>query len=401
MSRKIGVLALLCGMGLASPLISAEPADPTSVLAGSIAREVGSRLQQIAAVTESAAREIPLGAGEAPAFLADRALYVPHLLYLMFIDTNGVVRHVGPGYRFLVGLDLSQREWVKAALTTRKTMLSQAFLSLEGFHAVAFLAPVVREGQFVGVFCVAIRPGALLGEWVEIERKRASIDVWVMETSGRLLYDQDPEETGRNLFEDQLYTPHSGLVATARKAGAAPQGTARFELTPVGGKPLALVAGWESVSAAGTSWRIVATRAADEGRSPLRTLASLGIPSATEALRRLALDPAFVEAASQNLWRTVQGAMVRHYESYPCYAVQWVTPSGLVRDGYPPGNALVGYQLNPFEHASDAPLFERVQARERGIFRTGLAEGLKGVVHIEPVFFDKELLGFIYSVRVD
>lgn len=403
MRRGVWVLALL-GMVAWAPCESAEPVDPAKVLAGSIAREVGSRLEQIAAVAESAAREVPLGSSDAQAvqsFLADRALYVPHLQVLMVLDAEGVVRHVGPGYRFLAGLDLSQREWVKAGLASRTPVLSSAFLSIEGFHTVAFMAPVVREGKRKGVFCVVVRAGALLGQWVEIERKAAAFDVWVMETGGRLLYDLDSEEMGRNLIEDPLYAPHAGLVELARKVAGLRQGGAAFELTPVGGKPLPLVAGWESVSVLGTSWRIVAVRAADETRSPLRTLASLGIPSATDALRLLAVDPAFVEAASQNLWRTVHTAMARHYERYPCYAIQWVTPSGLVRDGYPPGNALVGYQLNPFEHTSDAPLLERVQARERGIFRTPLAEGLMGVVQIEPVFFGTELLGFIYSVRVD
>ncbi|MGV8041299.1 MAG: cache domain-containing protein [Thermoanaerobaculaceae bacterium] len=400
MVRNTVLLVLLIA---ATPLAAAPP-DPAATLATSIVREVQQRLVAIVAVAQAAAREAPTRSAEPEAmraFLVERARYVPHVLHVAFITDKGVVQAIGPGYRFLEGTDLSTREWIKSVLASRKPTVSRAFLSLEGFYAVAVLAPVVRSGRFVGLISVAIRPTALLADWVESARGSQPFDVWVMETGGRLLYDPDPEEVGKNLLEDGLYAPHAELTKLSRAIARARQGGSRFVFTPVAGDAMELHATWRSVTAAGTSWRVVVVGAVGEGRSPLRTLANLGLPSATEALRTLAGDTGFVEALARDERPALQAALGRYYDRYPCYAVQWMTPKGFVVGGYPPGNALVSYQLDPFENRSDTFLLERAQVGKEGIFRAPLAEGLMGVVHVVPVRAGEELVGFVYAVRVD
>lgn len=400
MVRNTVLLVLLLA---ATPLVAAPP-DPAAALATVVVREVQQRLVAIVAVAQTAAREAPTRSERPEAmreFLAERARYVPHVLHVAFISDKGVVQAIGPGYRFLEGTDLSSREWVRSALASRKTTVSRAFLSLEGFYAVAVFAPVVRGGRFVGLISVAIRPTALLATWVEPARGSQPYDVWVMETGGRLLYDPDPEEVGKNLLEDGLYAPHLELTKAGRAIAKARQGTSRLVFTPAAGDALELKVTWRSVTAAGTSWRVVVVGAIGEGRSPLRTLATLGLPSATEALRAVAADPSFAEALVRDERRTLQAVLARYYERYPCYAVQWMTPKGFVVGGYPPGNALVSYQLDPFENRSDTFLLERAQVGKEGIFRTPLAEGLMGVVHVVPVRAGEELVGFVYAVRVD
>jgi hypothetical protein len=160
-----------------------------------------------------------------------------------------------------------------------------------------------------------------------------------------------------------------------------------------------LTAVWRSVSAAGAAWRVVATSAGDAPGAE-RTLAKLGLVSAQEALRRLAVDPAVAAAALRGDWSSLRDAMARHYTRYPCYVVQWVEPSGLVPGGYPPGNALTGYQLNPFENPFDAVLQEKVQARREATFGAPLAEGQRAVFHLVPVHSGEKLVGFVYTVRV-
>lgn len=399
MDRCAALPILLLAAGLAAAPVGAAAPDPAAKLASSVAREVQQRLQAIVRVAQTAAREAPTRSpepGAMRAFLAERARWVPHVLHVAFLDEKGVVRAVAPGYRFLEGTDLGAKEWVKVALSARKPMVSKAFLSLEGFPAVAVLAPVVRSGRFVGLVSVAIRPTALLAEWVERARGEQPYDVWVMETGGRLLYDADREEVGRNLLSDALYAPHSELVQTARTIATTSQGSARFTFAPAG----ELQATWRSAAAAGTAWRVVVVASAGP-HSPLRTLASLGLPDAVEALRTLAAEAAFVEALENQASGAILSAFARYYERYPCYAVQWVTPGGFVIGGFPPGNALVSYQLDPFENNSDVLLLERIQKGTEEVFRAPLAEGLSAVVHLVPVRAQERLLGFIYSVRVE
>ena len=95
---------------------------------------------------------------------------------------------------------------------------------------------------------------------------------------------------------------------------------------------------------------------------------------------------------SRRSWRAT-------YSRYPCYAVQWVDPDGLVRGGYPEGNALTSYQLNPFENPFDTELLTRVQARAEASFETPLAEGRRGAFHVVPVKAGDTFLGMVYALR--
>nr|HRS15305.1 hypothetical protein [Thermoanaerobaculaceae bacterium] len=195
--------------------------------------------------------------------------------------------------------------------------------------------------------------------------------------------------------------PHPDLVKAGRAIAAARQGTLRFSFTPAAGEPLELRATWRSAAAAGTAWRVVVVGENRGERSPLRTLDALGLPGAADALRALAGEQGVAEAFSRDDRRALLAALSRHYERYPCYALQWVTPRGFVVGGYPPGNALMLYQLDPFQNPADTFLLERVQAGTEAVVRVPLGEGLMAVVHLVPVHADDELVGFVYSVSID
>jgi hypothetical protein len=389
----------------ARPSVMAEPTSPSGPPLDTVAREVQQRLTHIAGVVRGAAAQAPTRSRDPKAmetFLADRARYVPHVLFCAFLTPQGVVTAVAPEYGFLKGADLAGQPWVRSVLGSRKPALGRAFLSLEGIYAVPFVAPAIRDGRLVGLVSVVVDAGALLGEQVEgVAPEGAAIDVWVMEPSGRLLFDPDPEEIGKNLLDDPMYAPFPAIGEAARRVAAAAQGTSGLTWTPAdSSSPQEVTLAWRSVSALGASWRVAVARPVGEGGRAARTLAGLGTVDRIEALRRLAADPALGEAVQAGMWQTVQTALARYYTRYPCYAVQWVDPDGLVRGGHPPGNALSSYQLNPFENPFDAELLTRVQARVEATFGTPLAEGRRGTFHVVPVLAGGTFLGVVYALQV-
>lgn len=405
MSRTAAFLVMvLATVAVGFPAL-AEPASPTGSPVDTVAREVQQRLTHIAGVVRSAASQAPTRSqdpGAMEAFLADRARNVPFVLYCAFLTPQGVVTAAAPGYGFLKGADLSGQPWVRSVLKSRQPALGRALLSLEGIYAVPFVAPAIRDGRLAGLVSVVVDAGALLAAQVEeLAPGGAAIDVWVMEPSGRLLYDPDPEEIGMSLLDDPVYAPFPGIGEAARRVAAASKGTATLAWTPTDtGSPAEVAIAWRSVSALGGSWRVVVARPVGEGTSASRTLAGLGMVDRMVALRRLATDPALGRAVQAGMWQEVQTALARYYTRYPCYAVQWVDPDGLVRGGHPPGNALVSYRLNPFENPFDAELLTRVQARAEATFETPLAEGRRGTFHVVPVLAGSTFLGVVYALRV-
>jgi hypothetical protein len=405
MSRTAAVLVMLLGAVAVRPAAMAEPASPPGPTLDTVAKEVQQRLTHIAGVVRSAAAQAPTRSRDPKAmetFLASLAPNVPNLLYCAFLTPEGVVTAVAPGYGFLEGADLAGQPWVRTVLRSRKPTLGQAFLSLEGIYAVPFVAPAIRDGRLAGLVSVVIDVAALLDEQVEVVAPRgAPIDVWVMEPSGRLLFDPDQEEVGKNLLDDPMYAPFAAIGEAARRVAAAGRGTTGLTWTPADtGSPEDVTIAWRSVSALGASWRVVVARPVGEGGRAARTLAGLGTVDRIEALRRLAADPALGEAVLAGLWQNVQAALARYYSRYPCYAVQWVDPGGLVRGGHPPGNALSSYQLNPFENPFDAELLAHVQARVEATFETPLAEGRRGTFHVVPVLAGETFLGVVYALQV-
>lgn len=406
MPRAAGVLAVVLATVAAVPVAAGDQSGPARGSLDLVAREVQQRLTHIAGVVQAAAAQAPIRSRDPEAmrtFLTARAAYVPHVLFCVSMTPQGVVTAVGPGYDFLKGTDLAPREWVCTVLKSRKPQLGRAFLSLEGLYAVAFVAPTMRDGRMAGLVGVVVDAAALLGEQVTAaSHAESAADVWVMEPSGRLLYDQDQDEIGKSLLDDPLYAPFPSIGEAARRIASARQGTTRLTWTPTDtGVPLDLTIAWKSVAALGASWRVVAAWPVSGEGSAARTLAGLASVDHVEALRRLAGDPGLVEAVQAGAWGNVQAALGRYYARYPCYAVQWVDPDGLVRGGFPPGNALASYQLNPFENPFDAELLTRVQAQVEASFATPLAEGRRGMFHLVPVRAGETLLGMVYDLRVE
>ncbi|HPS78241.1 MAG TPA: PDC sensor domain-containing protein [Thermoanaerobaculaceae bacterium] len=406
MPRTVVVLAMVLAMVATVPVAAGERSGTPRASLDLVVREVQQRLTHIAGVVQAAAAQAPVRSRDPEAmrsFLTARAAYVPHVLFCVFMTPQGVVTAVGPGYDFLKGTDLASQAWVHSVLKSRKPQLGRAFLSLEGLYAVAFVAPAMRDGRMAGLVGVVVNPAALLGEQVTAASQAGSTaDVWVMEPSGRLLYDQDQDEVGKSLLDDPLYAPFPSIGEAARRIAAGRQGTTRLAWTPADtGVPLELTIAWQSVAALGTSWRVAAAWPASGEGSAARTLAGLASVDHLEALRQLAADPGLVEAVQAGAWGTVQATLGRYYARYPCYAVQWVDPDGLVRGGYPPGNALASYQLNPFENPFDAELLTRVQAQTEASFATPLAEGRRGMFHLVPVHAGETLIGMVYDLRVE
>ncbi len=163
-------------------------------------------------------------------------------------------------YHAVEGTDISDQAHVMNILKHHKPVLSSVFRSVEGDLAVDAEYPVFSpKGHFIGAVSVLYKPEHFLGEIIRPMIKGGSLDIWVMERGGRLLYDVDPQQVGLNLFTSPYFHSYKELLHLAKKIAQLPQGSGpyRFKKANLTDRDVQKKASWESVSLYGTSWRLV------------------------------------------------------------------------------------------------------------------------------------------------
>lgn len=197
-----------------------------------------------------------------------KGLYGAHT-YLIDCETvsnKGIMAAVEPSlHRSSEGADISRQAHMIKLFKSKKPVLSGSFNSVEGPAAVAFHHPVFSSNhQFAGSVSVLFAPEYLLSGIIGPVSSNLPIDIFLMQTDGRVIYDADPKQIGLNVFTDPLYKPFPDLTALARKVAATPEGTGDYRFYQKGvGKPTMEKAYWRTISLHGTQWRLVITCAKD------------------------------------------------------------------------------------------------------------------------------------------
>lgn len=184
----------------------------------------------------------------------------PDVLDASFVDDKGILRQIEPPeYKNLENADIGKREHVIAMLKTRKPVLSAGFSSFEGFLAVDLSRPVFDERQnFIGSISAFMRPELLIVPLLKRSVVPADHELWIMQTDGKIIFDQDREEIGRMLFSDPLYSNYASLLDLGRKIAAAPTGKGSYIfLAPGTQNKVIKNMVWQTVSLHGREWRVV------------------------------------------------------------------------------------------------------------------------------------------------
>lgn len=188
----------------------------------------------------------------------------PLIVDAAFIDTKGIMRYIEPSlYKNSEGVDISDQNHIHLLIKNAKPTLSEAFLSAEGFWAVSIALPVKNEqDQIQGAISLLIRPELMIGGILSKSSIPPETELVVMETNGRLLYDDDPKEVGLMLFEDPLYREYASLLKLGKEMVSNSVGKGDYVFESRGGSQKTLKsATWESVFLFGTEWRVLLAQA--------------------------------------------------------------------------------------------------------------------------------------------
>jgi hypothetical protein len=176
-----------------------------------------------------------------------------------YVNLSGIMQIVEPAkYHYVEGSDISKQDHIVKMFQTKQPVLSKTFDAVEGFNAAVDCHPVMNKVQLAGGITSLFHPDQILGRIIEPVVQNQSFEIWVMEPGGKVLYDQDEYEIGRNVITDTLYAQFPELIAAAKliDAGVAGETTYSFYQTGTSTK-VTKKCYWKSFAMYGMSWRII------------------------------------------------------------------------------------------------------------------------------------------------
>lgn len=152
-----------------------------------------------------------------------------------YINPQGIMQIIEPPLFYPTqGTDISQQSHIIETFQTKLPVLSNSFYAVENFYAAVDIHPILNNGEVLGGITALFLPETILGRLINPIVKNQTFEIWVMEKGGRILYDQDADEIGRNLFTDPLYADFPELIAAAEKIDAEDSGETMYSFYQTG-----------------------------------------------------------------------------------------------------------------------------------------------------------------------
>ena len=251
-----GILVFIAARAYAADISNIVP------VAKNAKQAINSTLAEVGQDLKAAARDLAatdLKGDAARKILKDLCKFRPYIVDCAIIDANGVKITIEPeAYKQFEGSDRSDQPYVITLLKTKKPVMSDVYHSAEGIHAISIGYPIISDkGELLGAVKMLIRYEVFLRPLVE----NKPCKIWVMEKSGIIVYDADPEEIGKNIFFDSMFKPFEDLVSFSKTVALTRTGAGSYSFYASGMKDKTLVqkiAAWDTAEIYGTEWRVVA-----------------------------------------------------------------------------------------------------------------------------------------------
>lgn len=184
----------------------------------------------------------------------------PYIIDCETVSSKGIMLVIEPAqYSSSEGADISKQAHMVRLFKTKEPVLSGAFRSVEGPEAVAFHYPVFSpSNNFAGSVSVLFAPEYVLSGIISPVALNLPLDIFLMQTDGKMIYDVDARQIGLNVFNAPLYKPFPALIALAKKVAASKEGTGTYQFYRKGSDvPVIKQAFWTTVAFHGAEWRLV------------------------------------------------------------------------------------------------------------------------------------------------
>ena len=177
-----------------------------------------------------------------------------------FVDLAGRIQFIEPReYKNYEGEDISSQDHVAQLRKYKKPVFSGGFESVEGFTAVSIAYPVFEgKSKLKGSISLLLNPVFMVEAILKDINIPASHELCIMEPGGLLIYDQDNEEIGKNLFTDPIFKDYESLLKLGKSMASEESGEGDYVFQSAGHKDKVLKkTQWTTVKLLDQAWRIV------------------------------------------------------------------------------------------------------------------------------------------------
>ena len=177
----------------------------------------------------------------------------------VYTTPEGILAIIEPAaYYGYEGSDISAQPHVISAFESKKPVLSNGFMVVEGYQAAVTIHPIVHNNQLIGAISAVIVPSTLLTRVIEPVVASQSFEVWVMEKTGLTLYDQDEEEIGINVLTHPMYDDFPVLREACLKMAAEETGETSYSFYQTGTSTVVnKKTYWNTFSMQENEWKII------------------------------------------------------------------------------------------------------------------------------------------------
>jgi hypothetical protein len=176
-----------------------------------------------------------------------------------YVSPEKILQIVEPSlYYPSQGTDISQQDHIVKIFETKQPVLSQSFEVVEGYNAVIDMYPILDNTGILGTVAGIFPPHVILGRIIAPYVSGETFEIWVMESGGNVLYDQDSEEIGLNVITDPLYADFPELIAAAQRIDSEESGETTYSFYQTGtNNKVVKKTYWKTFKLLDNQWKIV------------------------------------------------------------------------------------------------------------------------------------------------
>lgn len=177
----------------------------------------------------------------------------------VIFDARGVMKVVEPAeQKKFEGTNLGADPILVQVRESKKPILSNVFRAAEGMDAVTVHYPILSsDKKFLGSIGVLIKPEILIAKVIGPTVEATAYSCTVLQKDGRILYDSEAREIGRNIITDPIFNDLPELRDAMKKVVKEKNGSASYRLMKKGDRDAVrkeMV--WGTAELDGTEWRI-------------------------------------------------------------------------------------------------------------------------------------------------
>ncbi len=174
------------------------------------------------------------------------------------IDKNGNIVYTYPFNKKVIGKNVLQQKHNRYIYEKHLPVVSDVFMTLQGYRAIAYAYPVFNNKQYAGCITLLISFTEISKKHLENIKIRKSGYAWMISKSGVELYSPVPGNIGKTVAETFSTSP--SIIDMSKKMVIGEEGEAVYFLNEIKGKKVETVkkyAVYFPVKIVNTHWSIV------------------------------------------------------------------------------------------------------------------------------------------------